>query len=179
MVLVGARGCGKTTVAKELAALLHGEARDLDDLIESTVGRSISEIFATDGETFFRRLESQAMNEAFRDYATAKTAVCVLSLGGGAVLAQENQRLLREQATVIWLQADAATLVERIAADVTSINRRPALTEFPLSEEVAHLLASREPVYESVADLVVNTEAQTPINIANSIVKQLTQSEQL
>src|SRR5262245_46431895 len=136
--LVGYRGSGKTTVAGLLAERLGWQWLDADALLEVRAGRSIRRIFEEEGEAAFRRMESELLQEL------CNCQRHVIATGGGIVLKEANRRRLREAGRVVWLDADASTLWQRMQEDVTTAERRPNLTVGGL-EEVEQLLRVREP----------------------------------
>ncbi|MEX0712312.1 MAG: shikimate kinase, partial [Pirellulales bacterium] len=105
IVLIGYRGSGKSTVARELAGRLGWPWLDADHQIEERAGKSIAAVFAEEGEERFRDLESSLLAELVERDKT------VLAAGGGAVLRPANRALLRSAGKVVWLQADAATIL--------------------------------------------------------------------
>lgn len=167
IALIGLRGCGKTTVGRELARLLDGECVDSDDLVTKRAGRSIAEIFAIEGEAGFRRRESETILEVVQQ------PPAVISVGGGAVLHQENVKKLRAIATLVWLTAPAETLHQRISTDPTTHQLRPPLTALSGIEEVRKLLVERTPYYSQVADFQIDTVGREPKVIAEEIVRLL------
>ena len=148
IVLVGARGSGKSTVGRLLADRLEREFFDSDAEIERVVGRPIPEIFATHSEPAFRVVEAEVIA------ALLQRANCVLATGGGAVLHADTRERLAA-ATVVYLEADADTLHARTAGDPN----RPPLTDLPAEEETAAVLAAREPLYREVVTLTVDATA--------------------
>ncbi len=167
IALIGLRGCGKTTVGREVARLLGGESVDTDDVVIERAGRSIAEIFANEGEAGFRKRESEAILEV------AQNPPAVISVGGGAVLQQENIEALRSVATVVWLTAPAGTLYRRISTDPTTPRSRPPLTALSGIEEVQQLLNERRPFYSRVADFQIDTAGREPKVIAEEIVRRV------
>lgn len=142
IVLIGFMGCGKSSVGRRLAALTGHRFVDTDEVIVQTEGRSIPEIFATDGEAYFREVE--------RRVAADFVGVCgiVLSSGGGLVLRDDNRETLKKIGIVAWLDADPDVLFER----ATRSGRRPLLqTEDPRATFDA-LFASRQAFYQDAAD---------------------------
>lgn len=140
--LYGPVGAGKSTVGKILAHNLKLPFIDSDQVIETKAGMSISQIMAERGEPACRDLESAALREIMMSSADT-----VIALGGGALLRDENRALVENCGAVIFLAADADTLVERLESDS---NKRPLLAG-DLREKLAALLASREEHYDSFA----------------------------
>lgn len=163
--LIGYRGCGKSTVGRGLAQRLALTAVDTDDLIEAASGLSIREIFAAEGESGFRDREAAVIAEV-----AARKVPMVVALGGGAILRPANRDLLSTSGQCIWLQASAEQLYFRICGDATSTERRPQLSDRGGFEEVAELLAAREPLYRELAGKIVQTEGKTPDEVVAEIV---------
>ncbi len=159
--LVGARGSGKTTVARRLAGLLGWSWVDADEVLEARAGKSIREVFAAEGEAGFREREAEVLAEL------ARRSRHVVATGGGVVLREANRALLR-RGRVVWLTADPVTLWSRVQEDRTTAERRPVLTVGGLAE-VAELLRVREPLYRACAHLAVPTAGLTPEEIAAEI----------
>src|SRR6266568_2195570 len=106
--LIGLRGSGKTTVGRVVAERLALPFRDADVELEARAGRSIGDIFATDGETVFRDLEEQTLVELI-DWGLA-----VIATGGGVILREANRARMKAAGTIVWLTADAETLCQRM-----------------------------------------------------------------
>jgi shikimate kinase len=164
--LVGLRGSGKTTVARLLAERLGWQWADADALLEARHGRSIRQIFAEEGEAGFRDKEAALLEElcGLRRH--------VIATGGGVVLRPENRQRLRAAGFVVWLTADAATLWDRLHRDPTTAKRRPDLTVGGLAE-VEETLRLRQPLYEAVADLTVDTAGRSPAQVMEAILAPL------
>jgi len=167
LFLIGYRGSGKTTVAAALAQRLGWPWIDADVELERRAGRSIREIFELEGERGFRDRESAILTELARQNG------CIVALGGGAVLREENRQQTNGRGLVVWLRASPEALLERISADPTTAARRPNLTAQGGLDEIRGLLAQREPLYAAWADLEVAAEGQSPDQIAESICTQL------
>jgi len=135
-------GCGKSSVGRRLASLTGHRFVDTDDQIVQGEGRSIAEIFASDGEEFFREVEKRTV-EGF-------VGVCgiVLSSGGGLILRQENRETLKKIGIVAWLDADPDVLFER----ATRSGKRPLLQTDNPRETFDRLLDSRRGFYTEAAD---------------------------
>ncbi|OIQ43417.1 MAG: shikimate kinase [Roseobacter sp. MedPE-SWde] len=152
IVMVGMMGAGKTAVGRALAARLEVPFLDSDHEIESAANMTIPEIFARDGEAFFRRKERQVI-------ARLLTEECgVLSTGGGAFLAAENRETITRNGASIWLQADLEVLWNRVRHRDT----RPLLKTPDPRATLAELYAARVPLYAK-ADLTVASDGQASI----------------
>lgn len=158
--LIGYRGCGKTTVGRLLAERLSWGAIDSDDEVERRAGRSIASLFAEAGEEAFRDLEEGVVAEL-----CGRDGV-VVSLGGGAILREPTRARIAAAGPVVWLTARAETLARRVAADPTSVTRRPSLTGMTGLAEVERVLALREPIYRGCATLEIDSEAGSPAAVA-------------
>ena len=162
--LSGLRGTGKTSVGKLLAQQWERPFADLDDMIEEAAKMSIREIFEQGGESLFRDWESKCL-----EAVSQRQQRHVISLGGGAILREENRNLINQSGCCIWLTADAETLVGRISRDETTGERRPALTNLDQISEMRQLLTTRTPLYQTAADHEIDTVGKTPESIAEEI----------
>jgi shikimate kinase len=160
-VLVGPMGAGKSTVAGLLAEAYGVSARDTDADVEAAAGRSVSDIFVDSGEEHFRELERTAVAEALATHDG------VLALGGGAVLDPSTRELLADH-RVVFLRVGLAEAVKRVGLGTS----RPLLLG-NVRSRIKALLDERTPVYESVADLVVDTDQRSPEDVADEIRKEL------
>ncbi|MEM9714609.1 MAG: shikimate kinase [Actinomycetota bacterium] len=164
IVLVGLMGAGKTTVARLLAERTGTVALDTDDAIEERTGRAIPELFATDGEAVFRRLEADVVSGLLADDVER-----ILSLGGGAVTS-EPVRAALDGHHVVWLRAGPATLIERLGPD--EVARRPLLADDAMAT-LTRLEEEREPYHRRVADLTVDVDELDPPAVAEAILAAL------
>jgi shikimate kinase len=160
IALIGFRGCGKTTVGREIAKLIGGTHVDTDEVIAERAGHLIADIFETEGEAGFRRREADVVAQVFASPPD------VVSVGGGAVLDEANIATIRAAATVVWLTAPPEVLFERISADPSTDATRPPLTDRPGLDEVKRLLAERNPLYARMADHMVDTSGRAPDEVA-------------
>jgi len=167
IALIGYRGTGKTTIARLLAGRLSFDWVDADVEVELVAGKSIAAIFAAAGESAFRDLEAQVVAELCARQRT------ILAMGGGAVLRESNRNCLAQCQQVVWLQASAAVIDERLSSDPTTGARRPNLTNRGGRHEIEQLLAEREPIYRSCATLEVDTDNKDPAEIAGEIYRRL------
>ena len=159
-------GSGKTTTGKALAKLLNMPFVDLDDRIVARAGHSINDIFKTEGESCFRKLESELLKEV------ANQTAQVVATGGGIVLDPGNTKILKEARPTIYLKASLETLWERVKEK----RDRPLLQSPDPKKTLAGLLAVREPLYQAVADMVYVTDRKTPEEVANEIFETHFQS---
>ena len=163
--LVGLMGAGKTSVGKLLAKHLAKTFCDCDQEIESATGVKIPVIFEIEGEAGFRARETKMLAEL------ATRSDIVLATGGGAVLSAENRNLLKSNGTVVYLRAAAADLWQRTRHD----KNRPLLkTPEPLAR-LEQLHAERDPLYASVADIIVDSGSQSVAALVQRVEQQLRQ----
>jgi shikimate kinase len=164
VILIGYRGCGKTSVGRELAARLRWPFADTDEQVEAAAGRSVREIFEQDGEAFFRQLETRVIAQV------TGAAGQVIAVGGGAVLSAANRAALQQAGVCIWLTAPATELHRRLQADPRTGATRPALTARGRLAEVRHLLAERRPLYADLAQHVVPTRARSIPDVVEAVL---------
>ena len=162
-VIVGPMGAGKSTVGALLAEALGVRARDTDADVERIEGRSISDIFVDSGEQHFRVLEKAAVADALASHDG------VLSLGGGAVLDPDTQALLAGH-RVVFLRVGLSEAVKRVGLGTG----RPLLLG-NVRARIKAVLDERAPVYESLADITVDTDGRTPAEIADEVRRALEQ----
>lgn len=162
VVLVGPPGAGKSTVGRLLAERIGVDFADVDDLIVTHAGRSISEIFITDGEPVFRQLEEIEV--------AAALAGCsgVLALGGGAVLSERTRTLLRGR-RVVFLSVGMAEGVRRTGLSTA----RPLLAGVNPRATFAALLDARLPLYREVATIEVATNGRSPDEVTEDVLVAL------
>ncbi len=144
VVLIGYRGSGKTTVGRMLAERLEKPFVDCDLQIVEKAGRSIREIFLAEGEEGFRKIEMAVIAEI-----TKKD--CVIAVGGGAVIREENQKSLKSGGhRMIYLRCEPDELLRRIQRDPGTSDNRPNLTNLGGGiEEIEAVLERREPIYRA------------------------------
>jgi shikimate kinase len=165
-VLVGLPGSGKSTIGRRLAKALDVTMVDTDAAIEAKTGRSIAEVFATDGESEFRRLEEEVVRAALSDHDG------VLSLGGGAITSEGVRDALAGH-TVIYLEITAAEGVRRTGGNTV----RPLLAGPDRAAKYRALMADRVPLYRRVATMRVNTNRRNPGAVVRHIVSRLENPE--
>lgn len=159
LVLVGPPGAGKSTVGALLATRLGVGFTDVDDLIVERAGRSIADIFTTDGEPAFRALEEDAVAEALAAVGG------VLAVGGGAVLSERTREALRGQ-RVVFLSVGMSEGVRRTGLS----SARPLLTGVNPRATFKALLDARLPLYREVATLEVATDGSTPDEVVEEVL---------
>jgi shikimate kinase len=165
LYLIGYRGSGKSTIGRRLAERLDRPIVDTDDLVEAESGMTIKDIFATKGEPWFRDLEARIVTAV-----SASATATIVSLGGGAVLRESSQAILKSTGTCVWLSASAEYLFRRIQSDQATQWRRPNLSQNGGFSEVAEVLSIRTPIYEKLSDITVVVEGKTPDEICDEIV---------
>lgn len=161
IALIGPSGSGKSSTGSKLAQVLGWQFRDLDTLIETRSGMTISEIFDQEGEAGFRERESMALVEAL------DTKPVVIACGGGVILRQFNRTLLREQTWCVYLTAQHDVLLQRLEQDPDQ--PRPLLNN-DARERLALMLTERRPLYASLAQWTVHTDHLAPSTIVHNIV---------
>lgn len=140
-------GSGKSAVGRALARRLGRAHVDVDDRVVASAGRTIAEVFDSDGEAGFRALETDALTDALDGVPS------VISTGGGIVLAEANRLMLADgRSIVVWLDATIDTLVGRVGD-----GRGRPLLRGDVRETLTAMVRDREPLYDQVADLRVDT----------------------
>ena len=147
LILVGFMGTGKSAVGKLLAKKLRRPFVDLDERIEKEAGRSIPEIFASEGEDGFREREMKAVLEISR------LSGCVIATGGGVMLKEQNVEALKKSGLLVCLRARPDVILQRTLSEVSS---RPLLAGENPKKRIEELLKVREPFYAR-ADVSVET----------------------
>jgi len=160
IILTGPMGSGKSSVGRLLADRLGYDFVDLDALLVEQVGKSINRIFAEEGETAFRKRETELLG-----LLTGRERM-VLATGGGAVISEQNRRLMHALGLVANLTADVSELADRLA----QADDRPLLQgEQPLEARIAGIMAEREPFYAD-ADIRIDTTGKTLEDVAAQLL---------
>ncbi len=161
--LVGPMGAGKTTIGSQLARVLKSEFVDCDHEIEKRTGASVALIFEIEGEGGFRGRETRLIDEL-----TQRERI-VLATGGGAVLAEDNRRWLKERGFVVYLKSPVEKLVERTRHDTN----RPLLRTADPEATLRAIVEQREPLYQEVAHLTIDTGKLSVKQVIKKITSNL------
>lgn len=164
IILIGFMGSGKSSVGRYMHRKGYAFI-DTDSYIEKKEKRKIKEIFATDGEAYFRSCETRALEEII---AEGKDDF-VIAVGGGLVMTPANQPLLHKLGKVVYLRATVDTLLSRLKDD----SNRPLLQGGTMREKIETLMEQREATYKKVADLVVDTDNRSFEHIYRIIKKHI------
>lgn len=163
VVLVGMMASGKSTVGRIVAERLGRAYVDSDEQVEARTGRTVREIFESDGEAAYRALETEALVEALdRDVPV------VVAAAGGTVLDPENRARMRAAGTVVWLDAEPEVLAGRVRRG----DHRPLLGDDPVAA-MRRLHAERLPLYREVADHVVDVTRRSVEEVAEEVLGAL------
>ena len=163
VVLIGMMGAGKTAVGTAMARLLSVPFVDSDDEIERAANMTGAEIFARDGEAFFRARESEVLTRLLSG------PPCILSTGGGAFLAPANRAVIADQGVAVWLKADLELLWNRVKHKTT----RPLLRTADPKATLTALLDQRAPVYAEAGVVVEAEAAYTVDQMAAKVIAAL------
>lgn len=163
IILVGFMGCGKTTAGKITAARLGYGFADTDELIEKNEGMAITEIFAKKGEPYFRQRELETAT------ALSGGSRTVIATGGGMAGNKAIMELLKQSGKAVYIKASA----EKIFSNLEGDNTRPLLMGGDKYEKIKSLLAEREDLYNSAADIIIDTDGKTAEETADSIIADL------
>jgi shikimate kinase len=161
--LEGPMGAGKRTIGRHLADELHLEFFDSDHEIERKTGADIAWIFDLEGEDGFRKRELETINEL-----TDKQGI-VLATGGGSIITPAVRNRLSARGIVVYLQ----TTIDKQVARTQRDKRRPLLQNDDPEVVLRNLAESRNPLYEEVADYVVDTDDQSARSVANQIIQKI------
>jgi shikimate kinase len=163
VLLIGMMGAGKSTTGRLLAERLGWVYLDSDDEILRRTGRTVPEIWHADGEAAFRAEESAVLADA-----TASVSPVVVGVAGGAVLDPANFIVIREAGLVVWLRVSVPTLVARVGDGAG----RPLLEGDPAGS-LRRLEAARRPIYESLAEIVIDVDGLAATDVVDRIVEEL------
>lgn len=162
IVLVGMMGAGKSAVGRALARRLDRELLDSDEMIEQREGRTVREIWFDDGETAFRKLETEVLADAI-----AAQTPSIVAAAGGVVLSEENRAVLKGAgAHVVWLLADVELLLERVRNGM----HRPLLDDDP-EGTLRKMYEERADLYQDVADAIVSVDHRSINDVAGAVLR--------
>nr|WP_136251425.1 shikimate kinase AroK [Ningiella ruwaisensis] len=161
--LVGPMGAGKSTIGRHLADELHLEFYDSDQEIERRTGADIAWIFDLEGEEGFRKREENVIHDL-----TDKQGI-VLATGGGSVVSKAIRNRLSARGIVVYLQ----TTIDKQVARTQRDKRRPLLQNDDPETVLRSLAEERNPLYEEVADYIVETDEQSARAVANQIINKI------
>jgi len=160
IVLIGPMGSGKTTVGRRLAEVLQNDFYDIDYEVINKTGVSIDHIFDIEGEEGFRKRESSILKDL-----CIKPNI-VLSTGGGAVLLEENRKMIEKMGLVIYLSSSVDQILRRTSKSKT----RPLLENSPNRRKtISDIIESRGPLYREVASIIINTNGKK----LNEVIKEI------
>jgi shikimate kinase len=162
VILVGMMGAGKTTVGRLLGDRLGWAHFDSDAQVIKRTGFTIPELFAAHGEEAFRKEESDVLADAL-----SSEEPVVVSAAGGVVLSASNRELLTRSGTVVWLRADPVLLARRVGSGAG----RPLLDDEP-GARLSELYQVRRPLYEEVAEVVIDVDTLTPSQVVERVLAQ-------
>jgi shikimate kinase len=167
IVLIGYRCCGKTSVGKNIAERLDKRFIDTDDLIRERSASSIDNIVSRHGWQHFRELEKDVIKEV------TSNDDLVIAAGGGVVTEKENIQNLKKNGFFIWLRSDIETIKERMKKDEKSSENRPSLTGEDPVDEIKRVMEVRKPLYESAADMIIDTSSISIPEVAELILSEV------
>lgn len=163
IVLIGFMGTGKTTLAEYMGERFAMDVVEMDKEIEKRAGMSVEEIFSAYGEEYFRRMETELLEELqLREHI-------VISCGGGVVLREENIDKLKKQGKVVLLTASAEEILDRVQDN----EERPLLKGKKNKEWICQMLEERADKYEKASDITVNTDKKTVLQICEEMIQKL------
>ncbi len=168
IVLIGFMGAGKTTISDYLSTMFDMKIVEMDQVIAEKEEMSIPDIFATYGEEYFRDLETKLLIEMQSQKNT------VISCGGGAALREENVIEMKKNGRVVLLTASPETVHER----VKDSDDRPVLGKNKSVERIAELMEKRREKYEAAADIVVQTDGKSILQICEELIKKLLEMDE-
>ena len=168
IVLIGFMGAGKTTISDYLSMMFDMKLVEMDQEIADREEMGIPDIFATYGEEYFRNLETSLL----RELQTGKN--CIISCGGGAALREENVKEMKKNGRVVLLTASPQTIYDR----VKDSNDRPLLKGNNNVEFIADMMEKRREKYEAAADVVIQTDGKTILQISEELITKLTELDE-
>lgn len=166
--LIGFMGCGKSSVAAKLHEQYRMNVVEMDEEIVRREERSIADIFAQEGEAYFRQIESLVLCEV------AEHTNQVISCGGGIILRPENVALMKQTGKIVLLTAAPETILQRVQGD----ENRPLLNGKKTVEDIAALMEQRRAAYGAAADVVIETDEKSIADICRELMKHTEKVEE-
>lgn len=160
LVLIGMMGSGKSTIGKALASAIDANFLDMDDMIEIREKKTISKIFETKGEPYFRTLEHLMAKEL----ETASDVV--IATGGGVVIQPDTMAALQHNAMVVYLDIPVASITKRIEGDTT----RPLLQQTSIQEKLEQVYSDRKDLYKHYADVILTVDGKQVTTIVQELL---------
>jgi shikimate kinase len=168
IILIGYRCTGKTEVGKKISERLDISFYDTDEIIQGHTGKTIREIVEEEGWDAFRADERATIKKL------SSLTDGIIAAGGGAIMDAENRKTLKHNGLCIWLTADVKTIVARMRNDRASTAQRPSLSDGGLERETTEILEAREPVYQEMADCIVDTAGKGIDAVVDEVCSALT-----
>ena len=168
IILIGYMGCGKSTNAARLAEMTGAEQVEMDQEIVEREEMSIPDIFATYGEEYFRNLETNLLKEL------QEGENCIISCGGGVAMREQNVVEMKKNGRVVLLTATPETIYER----VKDSNDRPVLNGRKNVKGISELMEQRREKYEAAADVVIQTDNKSILEISEELISKLTELDE-
>lgn len=166
LFLIGPMGSGKTTVGRALAERWGMQFIDIDEAIEARCGVEVDHIFEIEGEAGFRVREASMLKEVNQQHAV------VVATGGGTVMLPENRELLKAHGITVWLRTTVAQQLKRLSRD----RRRPLLQTPDRKQRLTALAEIRNPLYETCADIIIDSSNITPHAMAERVAQEIMQT---
>ena len=167
-------GCGKSSVGRKLSALLSCSYTDLDTYIEKKQGMSIPEIFDTEGEAAFRKMELKALSEIVESASLEKdgNAMHILSLGGGTIMTAECADIIHNQTVCIYIRASVDTLTNHLEKEAEGRPMLKSSTDrnISLRGRIEELMDARAETYEKTAQIIIDSDGKEVDEIALEII---------
>lgn len=163
IALIGFMGCGKSSVAHYFEKHYKIQVIEMDREIEEQEGKTISDIFKENGESYFRQLETELLR------SIPKEKPLIISCGGGVAMRDENVELIKEKGLLIYLEVSPETVFYRTRNDTS----RPLLQGKKTAEDIRELMATRVEQYCKVADIVIKVDKRTIPQICRELIEKL------
>jgi len=168
--LIGIMGSGKSSVAEALSKKTCRDVFDTDREIEREEGTPVCDIFRDKGEEYFRKIEKKRILELQEKERT------VCASGGGSPLDAQNRDVIRKNSISVWLYVSPEEAIKRLEEEKNGINKRPLLKNEPAGEGLKKILKERFDVYSQTADVIINTENKSPLEVADLIYEEVNQT---